>query len=164
MFLLSMFAGIGLGWAKPVSVNPANFRYPSRDMALVAAAGPASNFLQAFFWTALLAFLVALDSLLPAALRWLLNPVMRFLVEMSVAGVLVNLGLAFFNLIPIPPLDGSRILRMFLPRELRWRMDMLEHTGISFLILIVLLYARALHFIWAPAHLMARWLFHLAGL
>jgi len=129
MFLLAMFSGIGFGWAKPVQVNPLNFRYPSRDMALVAAAGPASNFLQAFFWTAFLAFLVALESLLPAALRWLMEPVLGFLGHMGIAGVLVNLGLAFFNLIPIPPLDGSRILRMFLPMELRWRMDMWERTG-----------------------------------
>jgi Zn-dependent protease len=135
----------------------------NRDMALVAAAGPASNFLQAFFWTAFLAFLVALESLLPAALHWLMEPVLGFLGHMGIAGVLVNLGLAFFNLIPIPPLDGSRILRMFLPLELKWRMDMWERTGLGFLTLLVLLYVGALNFIWAPVREIARWLFHLAG-
>ena len=164
MFLLAMFSGIGFGWAKPVQVNPLNFRYPSRDMALVAAAGPASNFLQAFFWTAFLAFLVALESLLPAALRWLMEPVLGFLGHMGIAGVLVNLGLAFFNLIPIPPLDGSRILRMFLPMELRWRMDMWERTGLGFLVLLVLLYVGALNFIWVPVREMANGRFRLAGL
>jgi Zn-dependent protease len=82
---------------------------------------------------------------------------------MGSAGILVNLGLAFFNLIPIPPLDGSRILRMFLPLELKWRMDMWERTGLGFLTLLVLLYVGALNFIWAPVREIARWLFHLAG-
>jgi Zn-dependent protease len=135
----------------------------NRDMALVAAAGPASNFLQAFFWTAFLAFVVSLANLLPPSLRWLIAPILTFLAQMGSAGILVNLGLAFFNLIPIPPLDGSRILRMFLPLELKWRMDMWERTGLGFLTLLVLLYVGALNFIWAPVREIARWLFHLAG-
>jgi Zn-dependent protease len=163
MFLLAMFSGVGFGWAKPVQVNPLNFRHMNRDMALVAAAGPASNFLQAFFWTAFLAFIVSLANLLPPSLRWLIAPILTFLAQMGSAGILVNLGLAFFNLIPIPPLDGSRILRMFLPLELKWQMDMWERTGLGFLTLLVLLYVGALNFIWAPVREIARWLFHLAG-
>ncbi len=162
MFLFAMLAGFGFGWAKPVPVNPMNLRHPNRDMALVAAAGPASNVLQAFFWTAVLAFIASLINLLPALLQWALESVAKFLARVCIAGVFVNLGLAVFNLIPLPPLDGSRILRLFLPPELRWRMDYLEATGIGFIALIVLLWLGVLRFVWIPAHWLGLWLIRLA--
>jgi Zn-dependent protease len=65
MFVISALTGVGFGWAKPVPVNPYNLRNPNRDMALIAAAGPASNVLQAFFWTAVLAFFASLFTLFP---------------------------------------------------------------------------------------------------
>jgi len=115
MFIISALTGVGFGWAKPVPVNPYNLRNPNRDMALIAAAGPASNVLQAFFWTAVLAFFASLFTLFPGALQYALEPVLEFISRVCIAGVFVNLGLAAFNLIPLPPLDGSRILRLFLP-------------------------------------------------
>lgn len=127
-FIIAALSGFGFGWAKAVPVNPYNLRNPNRDMALIAAAGPASNVLQAFFWTATLAFFASLFSLFPATLRYALDPVLEFIAQVCIAGVFVNLGLAAFNLIPLPPLDGSRILRLFLPHEWRWRFDSLEMT------------------------------------
>ena len=89
-----------IGWAKPVPVNPAYFKDPSRDMAIVALAGPASNFLSAIVFGKLL-------SLVPFTNVYLYQTLFYF--------VYINLILAFFNLIPIAPLDGWRILSYFLP-------------------------------------------------
>jgi len=161
-FIIAALSGFGFGWAKAVPVNPYNLRNPNRDMALIAAAGPASNVLQAFFWTATLAFFASLFSLFPATLRYALDPVLEFIAQVCIAGVFVNLGLAAFNLIPLPPLDGSRILRLFLPHEWRWRFDSLEMTGIGFILLIVLLWLGVLSVIWKPVFILGRWLIELA--
>lgn len=162
MFLFALLAGFGFGWAKPVPVNPMNFRYPNRDMALVAAAGPASNVLQAIGWTILLSFFSSLLSLLPMPVEWAFAPLFQFLARLCIAGVFVNLGLAVFNLIPVPPLDGSRILRLFLPPEWRWRYDYMERTGIGFLVLLMLLWFGVLDFIWMPVFAVSEWLIRLA--
>jgi len=161
-FVLAALTGVGFGWAKPVPVNPYNLRNPNRDMALIAAAGPASNVLQALFWTAVLAFFASLFTLFPGALRYALDPILEFVSRICIAGVFVNLGLAAFNLIPLPPLDGSRILRLFLPHEWRWRFDSLEMTGIGFILLIVLLWLGVLSVIWKPVFILGRWLIELA--
>lgn len=169
MFLFAMLSGFGFGWAKPVPVNPMNFRHPNRDIALVAAAGPASNVLQAFFWTAVLAFVASLMNILPFPLNRLFAPFVKFLVSLCIAGILINLGLAVFNLIPLPPLDGSRILRLFLPSDWRWRMDYLEATGMGVIVLLMLLWVGylfppldVLEFVWRPVHLLGIWLIGLA--
>ena len=106
MPLLLYFATSGaflFGYAKPVPVQFGRLRNPKRDMVLVALAGPASNFVQAIFW----------------AILWVLLPGLGveepFFVEMAQAGVLVNLVMWAFNLFPLPPLDGGRILVGLLP-------------------------------------------------
>lgn len=162
MFLFAMMAGFGFGWAKPVPVNPINFRHPDRDMALVSFAGPASNVLQAVFWATVLSLFISLIGIFPAPIRWAIEPIAKFFTMFFIAGVFVNLGLAVFNLLPVPPLDGSRILRLFLPYELRWRFDYLEFTGIGFIVLLVLLWLGILHFVWAPAGFIGEWLIRLA--
>ena len=106
MPLLLYFATSGaflFGYAKPVPVQFGRLRNPKRDMVWVALAGPASNFVQAIFW----------------AILWVLLPGLGveepFFVEMAQAGVLVNLVMWAFNLFPLPPLDGGRILVGLLP-------------------------------------------------
>ena len=106
MPLLLYFATSGaflFGYAKPVPVQFGRLRNPKRDMVWVALAGPASNFVQAIFW----------------AILWVLLPGLGveepFFIEMAQAGVLVNLVMWAFNLFPLPPLDGGRILVGLLP-------------------------------------------------
>jgi Zn-dependent protease len=120
-----------IGWAKPVPINPAYFRKPLRDMMLVALAGPGSNFLLALLSGLTIKLLIAGIGLIPELLLWpLLN--------MAAAGVWINLMLGFFNLIPIPPLDGSRILGGFLPTGGVIFIRKMEPFG--FLILLLLFY------------------------
>jgi Zn-dependent protease len=117
------------GWAKPVPVNFSRLRNPKRDMMLVGMAGPLVNFLIAF----LLIRLVNLDI------------VTGMPQDLLVAAVILNIGLACFNLIPIPPLDGSRVVAGLLPAELEKPYSALEPFGI--IIVIVLLNVGALDFI-----------------
>ena len=107
LFLLVSHAGFIFGGAKPVPVDVSRLRRPRRDWALVGAAGPAMNVLIAFILTALL---------WAATLAGLANP-SSSLREILAVGIFVNVLLAVFNLIPIPPLDGSRVVQYFLSGE-----------------------------------------------
>jgi Zn-dependent protease len=123
------FVLAGFGWAKPVPVNAHNLRHPVRDMALVAAAGPISN------------FIVALVGLIAFRLVGRLDAA-PFLAEPA-AGVflyvyLFNLGLGIFNLIPLPPLDGGHFLPYFLPSGSWTLIRQLEQYGPFILILLVM--------------------------
>lgn len=108
------------GWAKPVPVSMQNLSHPKRDMAWVAIAGPASNFVQAIVWALLL--YVSIGS----ATEWLHS--------MAIAGISINLILIALNLLPIPPLDGSRVLTALLPNQLGWQYNRLEPYGLLILI------------------------------
>src|SRR5882672_10872229 len=128
-----------IGWAKPVPVNPANLRNPRADMAKVAAAGPLSNLGQALLWGLLLAALQKLRPLV-GELSWLLS--------MCSAGILVNVLFAVLNLLPVPPLDGSRVLQSFVPPGFARVLDRLAPFG--FFILFGLLYAGVLNAVLGP--------------
>ena len=135
-----LFAGSGIlfGWAKPVPVNFANLRHPKRDMLWVAAAGPFSNLVMALLWAlAVKIGIAAPDSYfaLPLAL-------------MGAAGVFINAIIMVLNLMPLPPLDGGRILVSLLPHRLAYNVSRIEPYG--FIILIVLLFSGVLGMILWP--------------
>lgn len=130
MPLLLYFATAGaflFGYAKPVPVNFGRLRRPKRDMIWVALAGPASNFAQAILWAAGYALLVGAD----------LGE--RFFLEMCKAGVLVNLVMWAFNLFPLPPLDGGRILVGLLPWRQAQAVSRIEPWGFFIVLGLVLL-------------------------
>jgi len=121
------------GWAKPVPVNFGRLRHPKQDMLWVAAAGPASNFIQAVLWVLLASLL--LPRLTDSSWGHTLAVLCR-------NGLMANLVLMLINLIPIPPLDGGRILVSLLPGRAAWQVSRVEPYG--FFILIALLYSRVL--------------------
>lgn len=122
----------GFGWAKPVQVNHFNFRNPKRDMAIVAFAGPFANILLALF-SLLLYNLVLLIYATVAPLAALVY-VMAFFYWIAS----INVGLAVFNLIPIPPFDGSRIMTAFLPNRTYYKL--MQYERYIFWIVLILLW------------------------
>jgi len=130
MPLLLYFATSGaflFGYAKPVPVRFDRLRHPKRDMVWVALAGPGANLLQALLWGALMYMLLGLD----------VNE--RFFLEMCKAGVLVNVVMFAFNLFPLPPLDGGRILVGLLPwRQAAW-VARIEPWGFFIVMALVIL-------------------------
>lgn len=116
------------GWGKPVQINPAYYRNPARDSALVAAAGPISNFILSFILFIVLSLLIIFGN--PESVM------ITTLVTMVYSGALLNIGLGLFNLLPFPPLDGSKILRYFLKGKALEFMYNMERY--SFIIILVL--------------------------
>lgn len=129
-----------IGYAKPVPVNWNQLRNPKRDMILVALAGPSANFLMAFLWAG--CFKIAT----------LLHPqsstIALFLLVTARAGMIINLVLAFLNLIPLPPLDGSRVVSSLLPPRAAMTYARVEPFG--FLILVILIFTNVLGYILIP--------------
>ena len=123
--LLLMQAGFLFGYAKPVPINWKNLRHPKRDMALVAAAGPGANLLMALGWALLIRLGLSLGETGMA------------LILMGVAGITINIILMVLNLLPLPPLDGGRVMTGLLPGPLAYRFSRIEPYG--FFILIGLL-------------------------
>lgn len=138
--LLLAVGGFIFGWAKPVPVTFQNLKNPKKDMAWVALAGPVSNLIMAIFWALFAkAGLVLVQSGTSFA-----EPMMF----MGAAGVLINIILFALNLLPVPPLDGSKVLMSFLPGPLAWKLSRIEPYG--FFILIALLYFGVLSMILGP--------------
>lgn len=129
-----------IGYAKPVPINWNQLRKPRRDMILVALAGPCSNFLMAFLWagTYKIATLLHPESSTAAL----------FLLVTSRAGMIINLVLAFLNLLPLPPLDGSRVVSSLLPTRQAIAYAKIEPFG--FIILILLVVTNILGYILIP--------------
>ena len=123
--LMYMMAGFMFGWAKPVPVTWQNLRQPKRDMIYVAAAGPFANLIMAIIWALTIRIGLALGDSGQA------------LVFMGVAGIFINTILMVLNLLPLPPLDGGRVMTGLLPGPLAYKFSRIEPYG--FFILIGLL-------------------------
>lgn len=126
--LLSMFL-CGFGWAKPVPVDMRYFKRPKLGMAVTALAGPVSNFLLA------LLLMLGASLIANAAATELTAAVFYFLLETAI----LSIGLGLFNLVPIPPLDGSKILFSFLPERAYYTLMRYEHLGMLLLLAIMYL-------------------------
>ena len=138
-----VMAGFIFGWAKPVPVNPRHLKNPKRDHIFIAAAGPASNIVAALVF---LVVLKAMTLLAPSLSRG--DHTFYPLFLLCYVGLLLNVILAVFNLIPIPPLDGSWVLSGLLPDHLSVLYDRIRPYG--FMLLILLLFSGALGGIIGP--------------
>lgn len=123
---LTGMSGIVFGWAKPVPINFRNLRNPKTDMIWVAAAGPGANLIQAILWAIVLKFLISMGIY------------EDFFIKMCVAGVSCNIVLMALNLIPIPPLDGGRIVTGLLPPGMAWQYSRIEPYGMLILFALIL--------------------------
>ncbi|ANB03416.1 site-2 protease family protein [Ectothiorhodospira sp. BSL-9] len=130
------------GWAKPVPVNTNNLRNPQRDMAIVAVAGPTANLLMAIFW----ALMIKLSVLLQGTVDWVATP----LFYMGIAGITINILLMVLNMLPLPPLDGGRVVAGFLPPRVAARYERLEPYGL--VIILILLFTGILGAILFPVY------------
>lgn len=139
LFSSKLMGGAGLlfGWAKPVPVDWSRLRRPKRDMLWVALAGPASNLVMAVIWAISLRILAETGATGD-----------DFWVQMTIAGIQVNLVLMALNLLPLPPLDGGRIVYSLLPNRMAWQYSKVEPYGL--VILIVLMFTGVLWIVLQP--------------
>ena len=128
LMVISVMVGFGIGWAKPTPVNPMNLRGGRWGEAIVSAAGPISNLILAAAAALPLRYMYATDMDLP-----ILETILRLF-------ILINLGLMIFNFLPIPPLDGSKVLFAFMEPQTAWRVrPMLEQYGMLVLFALIFL-------------------------
>lgn len=153
--ILLMMGGFVFGWAKPVPVTAQNLRNPKKDMAFVAAAGPMANLLMAFLWALIIRLGTMLDDSMPA--------IGLPLIYMGSAGISINIFLMMLNLLPIPPLDGGRILASFLPGPLEWKLNRLEPYGFFILIGLIALGGLGL-ILGPPVYWLQKLFFSIAGI
>ena len=122
-----------IGWAKPVPINPYNFQNYKRDTALTAAAGPAANFTLAILLSVVFNLIKKFDP----DIMYYASGFTQFWLGMLLYAILINLALGLFNLIPIPPMDGSKILGGFLSDEAYYKYTAKERLGAQILMIIL---------------------------
>lgn len=127
--VLILLAGFAFGWAKPVPVNFNQLHHPRRDMALVAVAGPAANLLMAVFW----ALVLKLVTIIPDNTGGFVLAVFY----MALFGIMINIVLMVFNLIPLPPADGGRIATGLLPPKAGQVLARIEPYGLIILVILL---------------------------
>jgi Zn-dependent protease len=133
MLLMSSLMGGSpflFGWAKPVPITVQNLHRPKQDMAWVALAGPGSNLLMALIWAMIAKLGVFAYSY---GQEWIALPI----ISMGVYGILINLVLMVLNLLPVPPLDGGRVLVSVLPGPMAWQLSRLEPYGIYIVLALI---------------------------
>jgi len=130
-FGLLMMIVVGFGWAKPVPIDPRYFKKPKSGMAITALAGPLSNFILAFLST------VAYQALSAVIATQGVTPGLLQLAEFIGMLIVLNIGLGIFNLIPFPPLDGSKILGIILPERMYFSLMRYEQYGMLILMAIL---------------------------
>lgn len=145
---MAFFSPFLFGWAKPVPVNPQALRNPKRNMIAVAAAGPGANLLMAIGW-------VLIYHLSRSLIAGPTSPGFFFL-EMARIGCYFNIILMLFNLLPILPLDGGRVLRGFVPESIGRQLDALEPYGL--IIVLGLIVLRVIVPIFVVTHMLMRFL------
>ena len=136
--VMLMFSNFIFGWAKPVPVDARNLRNPRTDMIWVAIAGPTANFIMALIWAAIAKLGITMSS------AWFGRPLM----EMGWAGIQINIVLGVLNCLPIPPLDGGRVLGNLLPARISYLFYRFEPFG--FMVLIILMLTGILSIILQP--------------
>lgn len=126
--ILILFTGVPFGWAKPVPVDWRKLRHPRRDVALVALAGPAANFMMLIVW----AMVLSLADKFPVE-YWDLG---QMLIRVANIGIMINTLMMLLNLIPIPPLDGSRVVSCVLPAKWSNAYNRIEPYGLAVVIVL----------------------------
>jgi Zn-dependent protease len=139
--VLYVLAGIVFGWAKPVPVNWDKLRNPRRDMALVAVAGPLANVVMLLAWAAVAKFGLSYGQ--------------DYFMTTGLAGIMINAVLIALNLLPVPPLDGSRVVSALLPHDLALQYGRIEPYGL--IILLVLIGSGALNRLMEPTLHVIAW-------
>lgn len=139
--VLYVLAGIVFGWAKPVPVNWDKLRNPRRDMALVAVAGPLANVVMLIAWAAVAKFGLSYGQ--------------DYFMTTGLAGIMINAVLIALNLLPVPPLDGSRVVSALLPHDLALQYGRIEPYGL--IILLVLIGSGALNRLMEPTMHVIGW-------
>ena len=135
-----VLGGFIIGWAKPVPIGVQNFKHKKRDMAIVSLAGPGANILMMLLW----AGAVKISFLMAASSPW----AAYILQSMGMQGIMINIILAVFNLLPLPPLDGSHVIDCFLSPKASYQYNRLAPYG--FWILLGLLFTGVLAHIMTP--------------
>jgi Zn-dependent protease len=168
MLVVSMTSGFGFGWAKPVPIDPTYYKNHKRGTVLVSLAGPVSNLLLAFLFSFPMAFIAVKNGL--TMKEAFMSSLSLYFPGFSLTAIIfnisrffymINIGLAIFNILPIPPLDGSKILTAVLPAKQYFKLMQYErYIGLAFLAIMLLKPGILSRLLW-PFRIAVEWIFRL---